>query len=138
MGLVTNLPWNFTRRSRSRGFSSIRSLLLLRCIRILYQARVVPVTSSSFLKYICTLTPKLLSFLPLQKRTPSFWNSRLQQTKSRDYLLQFPALFQILMSPRIILAQSIFYSKVRFKNSQVSNFFPTAIEQFVFGMCCYY
>lgn len=55
-----------------------------------------------------------------------------------DYFLQFPAIFQVLTSigitesPGIILAQSMLYSKVKFKKSE-GIIFPTAIEQFVLG-----
>ena len=74
--------------------------------------------STSFLRYISILTPKLLSF-PSQRRNgiPRL----LKEQVTATHFLQFPAFFQVLMSvgitgsPGVFLSQSMIYSTVKLK-----------------------
>lgn len=60
------VPCDFKCDTRSPGLSLSRFFLLLRPRSIPYQAREVPVTSSSFLEHISILTLNVLSFPSLQ------------------------------------------------------------------------
>ena len=124
-------PWTATCQASlsltiSQSLPNFISIELLRCIGEPYYTRDVPVNSTSFLRYINILTPKLLSF-PSQRRNriPRLLKERWQQPKSRTHFLQFPAFFQVLTSVgitgslEIFLSQSMIYSMVKLKNVMI-------------------
>lgn len=92
VGSVTNSSCNFTYDARNPGFCLTRSFLQPRCIGVLHQAREVPVTpaasSSLSAPSLGTTFPSLSK---KERDTPGFWKSRLRQTKSWEYFLQFLA-----------------------------------------------
>ena len=141
-------PWTATCQASlsptiSQSLPNFISIELLRCIGEPYYTRDVPVNSTSFLRYISILTPKLLSF-PSQRRNriPRLLKE-VTATQEQD---PFPAVSCLFPSVDVsgnywepwdifIPKHDLLHSEVK-KCNDIS--FPTAMEQPVFGMYCYY